>query len=87
MNVLNTPNGSASQIAQQGIQNGFKALAENSHQIANLNSSLQTEATNDMPSLETHLVNNQLIATQVQSLAKALQIEDRLIGFLFEEWA
>lgn len=86
MNVLNNPNGSASQTAQQGIQNGFKALAENSHQIANLNS-LQTEATNDMPSLETHLVNNQLIATQVQSLAKALQIEDRLIGFLFEEWA
>ncbi len=81
---------SASQIATQGIQTGFERLAENSQSIitptplkAMEGVSSQTPST----SLETSLINNQQISTQIQSLAKVIKAEDSLIGQLFDDWA
>ncbi|WP_019556231.1 hypothetical protein [Thiomicrorhabdus arctica] len=85
---MNIPTNSASQLAIQGIQTGFQKLSENSQNIA---SSLKTEekltSQSTSTSLETSLIDNQQLSTQIQSLAKVIKTEDGLIGQLLDNWA
>ncbi|MGM0541295.1 MAG: hypothetical protein ACQEQR_02505 [Pseudomonadota bacterium] len=79
---------SASQLAVQGIETGFKKLAENSH---NISTSLMTERKvtlqSSSTSLEASLIDNQQLSVQIQSLAKVIKTEESLIGKLFDNWA
>ena len=79
---------SASQLAAQGIQNGFQKLADNTQNIITplkTQGSVTPQASST--SLEASLIDNQQISTQIQSLAKVIKTEDSLIGKLFDDWA
>lgn len=93
-------NVSATNLAHQGIQAGFKKLAENTEQLnPNSTSSQAPDAKNqessvqkvsaDAPtqSLEEMLLSNNKTQTQIEGLAKVIKTEDKLIGQLFEDWA
>ena len=84
---------SATNLAHQGIQSGFNRLADNTaHLNPNNNSNTplpeNTKLTqSSAPSLETMLLDNNKTQTQIESLAKVIKTEDKLIGQLFEDWA
>jgi len=84
---------SASQLAYQGIQNGFKDLADNTARLNPQNNQNKPlpEATElkqaPQQSLESMLIDNKQTATQIEALAKVIKTEDQLIGKLLEDWA
>lgn len=99
MEISNTL--SAASIAKQGINQGFDRLAQHSHDIATSLVDHQAKETNPSPeinyealnqysknSLETSIVNMQRTKVQIQSLAKVLEVENKLfedsLGRIFD---
>lgn len=93
-------NVSATNLAHQGIQSGFKKLAENTEQLNPNSTTAQSPVPDDKEdtvqklsaeaptqSLEEMLLSNNKTQTQIESLAKVIKTEDKLIGQLFEDWA
>jgi len=69
-------------------------LAENTQQITSqppnppLNQSQTSlQVTTPTKSVESLLLENNQVETQIQSLAKVIKTEDNLIAQLFEDWA
>ena len=85
---------SATNLAHQGIQAGFKQLADNTAQLNPNNNNKPTPSPESLKeegapvqNLEEMLLNNNKTQTQIESLAKVIKTEDELIGKLFEDWA